>query len=97
MNTEEKKEVEVAIGKEHPKSEVEEIELLKPAAMQLPIERLIPYPLLQAQSVNGKEACVLCEYVLHYIQNVVTDPTNEVIDYDMLILILRIDGNRIKY
>jgi len=81
MNTKERKEVEVAIGKEHPKSEVEEMQLSKAEAMQLPIERLIPYPLLQAESVNGKEACVLCEYVLHYIQNVVTDPTNEVIDH----------------
>lgn len=63
------KEIEVTIGKDHLKSEAEE--------MQLPIERLSPFPLLQPESVNGKEACALCEYLLHYIQDTVTDPANE--------------------
>ncbi|XP_012523993.1 prosaposin [Monomorium pharaonis] len=64
-----KEEIEVTIGKEHQKSEAEE--------MQLPLERLMPYPLLQEQSVDGTQACTLCEYLLHYIQNTLTDPTNE--------------------
>lgn len=74
------KEIEVTIGKDHLKSEAEE--------MQLPIERLSPFPLLQPESVNGKEACALCEYLLHYIQDTVTDPANEVINIQILIFIV---------
>ncbi|RLU22887.1 hypothetical protein DMN91_005165 [Ooceraea biroi] len=82
MNSKQKKEVEVAIGNKHSTSEAEEMQMPKAEAMQLPIERLVPlpYPLLlqsSAEGVNGKETCALCEYVLHYIQNVVTDPKNE--------------------
>lgn len=69
-NNQHEREVEVAIGQERPKSEAEE--------MQLPLERLVPYPLLQAESVEGKEACTLCEYLLHYIQNAVSNPVTEV-------------------
>ncbi|XP_071553220.1 prosaposin isoform X1 [Temnothorax nylanderi] len=64
-----KDEVEVAIGKEHPKSEADE--------MQLPLERLMPFPLLQAESLNGTKACTLCEYLLHYIQDTMTNPVTE--------------------
>lgn len=69
------RETEVTIGKERPKSEAEE--------MQLPIERLMPSPLLQGTllkvkgDVNGKTTCALCEYVLHYIQDSVTNPAME--------------------
>lgn len=69
-NKQDQKEIEVTIGKDHQKSEAEE--------MQLPIERLAPFPLLQVESVNGKEACALCEYLLHYIQDIVTNPATEV-------------------
>ncbi|CAK9829953.1 PSAP [Anthophora retusa] len=52
------------------KSEVE--------AMQLPIERLVPFPMSEGLlDVKGKETCALCENVLHYIQNVITNPTTE--------------------
>ncbi|XP_050459796.1 prosaposin isoform X1 [Cataglyphis hispanica] len=68
-NKQDQKEIEVTIGKDHQKSEAEE--------MQLPIERLAPFPLLQVESVNGKEACALCEYLLHYIQDTVTNPAIE--------------------
>ncbi|XP_070151642.1 prosaposin [Polyergus mexicanus] len=68
-NKHDKKEIEVTIGKDHQKSAAKE--------MQLPIERLTPFPLLQAESVNGKEACALCEYLLHYVQDTVTNPANE--------------------
>lgn len=78
-NKQNEKEIEVTIGKNHPKSEAEE--------MQLPIERLMPLPLLQEESVHGKEACALCEYLLHYIQQSLTDPTNEVINIKILIFI----------
>ncbi|XP_011161385.1 prosaposin isoform X1 [Solenopsis invicta] len=64
-----KEEIEVAIGKEHPKSEAEE--------MQLPLERMMPFPLLQSESAGGTQACTLCEYLLHYIQDTITNPTNE--------------------
>ncbi|XP_017889282.1 prosaposin [Ceratina calcarata] len=47
-------------------------------AMQLPIERLVPFPLSEGGlNVEGTEVCALCEYVLHYVQNQITDPTNE--------------------
>jgi len=66
-----KEEIEViAIGKEHPKSEIED--------MQLPLERLMPFPLLQPESVKGTEACTFCEYLLHYIQDTMTNPITEV-------------------
>lgn len=78
-NKQDQKEIEVAIGKDHQKSEAKE--------MQLPIERLIPFSLLQAESVNGKEACALCEYLLHYIQDTVTDPANEVTNIKIFIFI----------
>ncbi|CAK9795646.1 PSAP [Anthophora quadrimaculata] len=52
------------------KSEVE--------AMQLPIERLVPFPMSEGLlDVKGKETCALCENVLHYIQNVITNPATE--------------------
>lgn len=60
---------EVTIGKEHPKSEAEE--------MQLPLERFMPFPLLQSESINGTKACTLCEYLLHYIQDTITNPVTE--------------------
>jgi len=66
-----KEEIEViAIGKEHPKSEVED--------MQLPLERMMPFPLLQPESIKGMEACTFCEYLLHYIQDTITNPVTEV-------------------
>lgn len=70
MKEQQPKEVEVTIGKEHPKSEAEE--------MQLPLERFMPYPLLQSESVDGTGACTLCEYLLHYIQDAISNPVTEV-------------------
>ncbi|EGI61549.1 PREDICTED: proactivator polypeptide-like [Acromyrmex echinatior] len=64
-----RKGIEVTIGKEYPKSEAEE--------MQLPLERLMPLPLVQSESVNGKKACTFCEYLLHYIQDAITNPVTE--------------------
>ena len=61
---------EVTIGKEYPKSEAEE--------MQLPLERLMPLPLVQSESVDGMKACTFCEYLLHYIQDAITNPVTEV-------------------
>lgn len=78
-NKQDQKEIEVTIGKDHIKSEAEE--------MQLPIERLMPFPLLQEAGVQGKEACALCEYLLHYIQDTITNPTNEVTNIKILIFI----------
>jgi len=72
MMQEQARKDEVEVGKEHPKSEAEE--------MQLPLERLMPYPLLQTESVNGTKACTLCEYLLHYIQDTITNPVTEVIN-----------------
>lgn len=69
-NKQHEKEVEVTIGQERPKSEAEE--------MQLPLERLVPFPLLHDASVEGKQTCALCEYILHYIQNTISNPVTEV-------------------
>lgn len=47
-------------------------------AMQLPVERLFPFPLSEGGlNVQGKEMCALCEYILHYLQDQITDPANE--------------------
>ncbi|XP_076239363.1 prosaposin isoform X2 [Calliopsis andreniformis] len=65
-----KKNLENEKHKDSSQSEVE--------AMQLPIERLVPFPLSEdGIGVRGKESCALCEYVLHYIQDAVTNPTAE--------------------
>ncbi|XP_015439486.1 PREDICTED: prosaposin [Dufourea novaeangliae] len=45
-------------------------------AMQLPIDRMLPFPLSEAP-VGGKVSCALCEYVLHYIQDALTNPTTD--------------------
>ncbi|XP_043672943.1 prosaposin [Vespula pensylvanica] len=48
--------------------------------MQLPIERYgISFngPKISQTGAESKEGCALCEYVLHYIQIAITDPTNE--------------------
>jgi len=74
-NRQQLEEAEVAIGKERPKLEAEE--------MQLPIERITP-PLLQGASVGGKTTCALCEYILHYIQDSMTNPATEVIYFKIL-------------
>ena len=54
------------------KSEVE--------AMQLPIERTVPFPVSEGLlDTKGTETCALCEYILHFIQEAITNPTTEVI------------------
>lgn len=50
--------------------------------MQLPLERFHissndQQTLQHAPGVEGKATCSLCEYLLHYIQETITDPTNE--------------------
>lgn len=48
-------------------------------AMQLPIERMLPFPISEGSlDVKGTGECALCEYVLHYIQQSITDPVTEV-------------------
>lgn len=54
----------------------EELSESEVEALQLPIERIMPIPTLQGQ-VNGKQTCALCEYVLHYVQQAITDPATE--------------------
>lgn len=45
---------------------------------QLPIERiLVMTPQHTDIAVNNKEACVFCQYILHYIQKVITQPYGE--------------------
>ncbi|XP_011688179.1 PREDICTED: prosaposin-like isoform X2 [Wasmannia auropunctata] len=56
MMTQEQSTNEVAIDEEHLQSEAEK--------MQLPLERLMPFPLLQPESINGTRACTLCEYFM---------------------------------
>lgn len=52
------------------KSEVE--------AMQLPIERTVPFPVSEGLlDTKGTETCALCEYILHFIQEAITNPTTE--------------------
>lgn len=44
---------------------------------QLPIERMALVPQTQDLAVNNKEACVFCQYFLHYIQKVISQPYGE--------------------
>ncbi|XP_070518678.1 prosaposin [Cardiocondyla obscurior] len=69
MRQEQPEKDEVTIGKENSKLNAEK--------MQLPIERLMPFPMLQSESVNGTKTCALCEYLLHYIQDAMTNPVTE--------------------
>ncbi|OAD53035.1 Proactivator polypeptide [Eufriesea mexicana] len=47
-------------------------------AMQLPIERLVPFPISEGLlGTEGTEVCALCEYILHFLQDEVTDPNSE--------------------
>lgn len=48
--------------------------LQAPELMQLPIERLNPI----SDGIYNKEACVFCEYLLHYAQQAITNPSTEV-------------------
>lgn len=38
-------------------------------------EKIVAVP---QDNVEGRQACALCEYVLHYLQQVITDPKAEV-------------------
>lgn len=76
MNNKRQREVEVAIGQERQKSEAEK--------MQLPLQRLVPFPFL-TQSANGNKECALCEYILHFVQESITNPVNEVMIFRLLI------------
>ncbi|XP_043511576.1 prosaposin [Frieseomelitta varia] len=47
-------------------------------AMQLPIERLVPFPMSEGSlDIKGTEKCALCEYILHFIQETITNPDTE--------------------
>ncbi|XP_033329739.2 prosaposin isoform X1 [Megalopta genalis] len=46
--------------------------------MQLDISRMFPFPLSEGPvKVNGKSYCVICEYILHYIQETLSNRTTE--------------------
>ncbi|XP_046741352.1 prosaposin isoform X2 [Diprion similis] len=58
------------LRKQEPKSEAEE--------MQLPLERMQVSSLAFPVAGGGNaQTCALCEYVLHYLQQVITNPTTE--------------------
>ncbi|XP_015120734.1 prosaposin [Diachasma alloeum] len=72
----EQKQKNVGVGgagqrKTYPKTEADE--------MQLPIERLQPFAVLSLpkMDVEGQQTCSFCEYLLHYLQQVITSPTTE--------------------
>lgn len=41
-------------------------------------EKVVAVP---KNDVKGKQACALCEYVLHYLQQAITNPKAEVLKY----------------
>lgn len=55
----------------------EELSESEVEAMQLPIERMLPFPLSDVP-VEGNASCAACEYVLHFIQEALTNPINVV-------------------
>ncbi|KAI4489481.1 hypothetical protein M0802_011093 [Mischocyttarus mexicanus] len=60
------------VEKKHRNTEVEE--------MQLPFERYglsLGSSIVSQPGIESKEGCALCEYILHYLQGAITDPTNE--------------------
>lgn len=59
------------------KKNMESEEMKEVEAMQLPIELMVPFPVQRELSVNGKESCALCEYILHFLQEQMTNPSNE--------------------
>lgn len=68
------KKTDAEIVNKHLNTEIEE--------MQLPIERYglsLTGPRTSQTVAESKEGCALCEYVLHYIQIAITNPTNEVL------------------
>lgn len=63
---------------ENLKNDNEELNKSQAETMQLPIERLVPFPMLgESLGTQGKETCALCEYILHFIQEAITNPTTE--------------------
>lgn len=72
---------------ENLKSDDEELNKSQAETMQLPIERLVPFPMLEGSlGTQGKETCALCEYILHFIQEAITNPTTEVINLEYLFI-----------
>lgn len=72
---------------ENLKSDNEELNKSQAETMQLPIERLVPFPMLEGSlGTQGKETCALCEYILHFIQEAITNPTTEVINIEYLFI-----------
>ncbi|XP_022910966.2 prosaposin [Onthophagus taurus] len=55
---------------------VGKVNLEKPEMMQLPIERVFP-PFGAPNEVYNQQACVFCEYLLHYLQEAITEPSSE--------------------
>lgn len=55
----------------YPKTEADE--------MQLPAERYQPFAtlFLPNMDVEGEKTCTFCEYLMHYLQQVITSPTTE--------------------
>nr|CAD7594837.1 unnamed protein product [Timema genevievae] len=56
-------------------SDHSEVKVSDPSSVQLPIERLmVPMSIL---NVGNKQLCTFCEYFLHYLQQVITQPATE--------------------
>lgn len=60
------------LGSNEPKFTAEEIH-----AMQLPVSRLF-VPSFTEIDNSHPELCTFCEYFLHFVQETITSPTNEV-------------------
>ncbi|XP_011300553.1 proactivator polypeptide [Fopius arisanus] len=74
LNEQNEKNVEIGgVGQSsaYPRTEADE--------MQLPIERFQPFATLSLpkMDVEGQKTCAFCEYLLHYLQQVITSPTTE--------------------
>lgn len=70
-----------------------EVQIDHPELVQLPIERLNP----QSLTLNGNtQLCTFCEYFLHYLQQEITEPKNEVsiisFYFDSMILTMLVLG-----
>lgn len=56
--------------------------------MQLPIERMGGMSVIVGapqMNIEGQQTCAFCEYLLHYLQQVITNPSTEVCEMQCLI------------
>ncbi|XP_034940789.1 prosaposin [Chelonus insularis] len=68
----EKHDINVAITKKYPKTEADEMQL--PIKLMYDSDSILDMPNMDP---HGQKKCEFCEYILHYLQNIITIPSTE--------------------